>query len=99
MASRFENLSAAALWFDDWLGEAALPMWAHAGVDPTGGLFQETLDLQGRPIEAERRARSQTRQVFVFASAKVAGYGDEWLDVAKAGWSRFVEVFRRPDHL
>ncbi len=99
MLARFDDLSAAALWFDDWLNNAALPMWAQAGVDPKGGLFHETLSLAGRPVNAERRARAQARQVFVFASAKTAGYGDRWLDVANAGWSRFVEAYRRPDGL
>src|SRR5579859_527604 len=99
MPPRFENLSAAAIWFDDWLSKAALPMWAGAGVDPKGGLFQETLSLKGQPIEANRRARSQARQVFVFATAKSAGYGDRWLEVAKTGWTRFVELYRRADGL
>ena len=48
---------------------------ASAGVDPVGGLFQEALSLEGRPIDAPRRARAQARQVFAFASAASAGYG------------------------
>jgi mannose-1-phosphate guanylyltransferase/mannose-6-phosphate isomerase len=99
MPPRFETLSAAAAWYDAWLGEAALPLWAGAGVDPVGGLFQEALSTEGRPVEAPRRARAQARQVFVFASAAAAGYGERWLPVARTGWTRFVAAYRRPDGL
>jgi mannose-1-phosphate guanylyltransferase / mannose-6-phosphate isomerase len=99
MSPRFDSLPAAAAWYQAWLSEAALPLWASAGVDPVGGLFQETLSLEGRPIEAPRRVRAQARQVFVFASAAQAGYGAQWLAVAKAGWARFAPVYRRPDGL
>ena len=99
MPAPFDTLSAAAAWYDAWLAEAALPLWASAGVDPAGGLFQETLSLDGRPVEAPRRARAQARQVFVFASAVGAGYGERWLSVARDGWARFVQAYRRPDGL
>ena len=99
MAPRFDSLADAAAWYAAWLREAALPLWASAGVDPAGGLFHETLSPDGRPVEAPRRARAQARQVFVFASAASAGYGAEWLAVARRGWARFVEVYRRPDGL
>ncbi len=99
MSPRFDTLSAAAGWYDSWLKEAALPLWASVGVDPGNGLFQETLSIEGHLIEAPRRARAQARQVFVFASAVTAGYGDQWLSVAKAGWARFVQAYRRPDGL
>jgi mannose-6-phosphate isomerase len=99
MLRRFDTLSAAARWYDAWLAEAALPLWAGAGVDPAGGLFHETLSVDGAPVEAPRRARAQARQVFVFASATAAGYGDRWLPVARTGWDRFVAVYRRPDGL
>jgi len=99
MPPTFETLSAAAAWFGAWFGEAALPLWAQAGVDPVGGLFQETLSVAGTPVEAPRRARAQARQVFVFASAAAAGYGPQWLVVAQTGWARFAAAYRRPDGL
>lgn len=99
MPAPFASLPQAAAWYDAWLGKAALPLWADAGVDPVGGLFHETLSVEGRPVEAPRRARAQARQVFVFASAARAGYGDRWLEVAKTGWGRFVAACRRPDGL
>jgi mannose/cellobiose epimerase-like protein (N-acyl-D-glucosamine 2-epimerase family) len=99
MLPTFDTLSAAAQWYEAWLAEAALPLWAGVGVDPMGGLFQETLSVAGAPIEAPRRARAQARQVYVFASAAGAGYGGQWLPVARAGWDRFVAVYRRADGL
>jgi mannose-1-phosphate guanylyltransferase/mannose-6-phosphate isomerase len=99
MSATFDNLPAAARWYEAWLAEAALPLWAGAGVDPVGRLFQETLSVSGAPVEAPRRARAQARQVYVFASAAAAGYGARWLPVARAGWDRFVAVYRRPDGL
>ena len=104
MREPFDTLPAAAAWYRAWLSEAALPLWAGAGVDPPnpdggGGLFQETLSHDGRPVEAPRRARAQARQVFVFAQAATDGYGGRWLDVARTGWARFVAAYRRPDGL
>jgi mannose-1-phosphate guanylyltransferase / mannose-6-phosphate isomerase len=99
MRASFDTLPAAAAWYDAWLREAALPLWAGAGVDPVGGLFQESLSVEGRPVEAPRRARAQARQVFVFASAANAGFGPQWLEVALKGWTRFVKAYRRGDGL
>jgi mannose-1-phosphate guanylyltransferase/mannose-6-phosphate isomerase len=99
MPATFDNIAAAAAWYDAWLAEAALPLWASAGVDSGRGLFQEALSIAGAPVEAPRRARAQARQVYVFASAATAGYGARWLDVAQTGYGRFVEVYRRPDGL
>jgi mannose-1-phosphate guanylyltransferase/mannose-6-phosphate isomerase len=99
MSALFDTLAAAAAWYSAWLRDAALPLWASAGVDSAGGLFHEALSVDGAPVEGPRRARAQARQVFVFASAVTAGYGDQWLPVAKTGWARFVEAYRRPDGL
>lgn len=99
MPPRFDALSDARVWYDAWLRDAALPLWASVGVDPVGGLFQESLSIDGRPVEATRRARAQARQVFVYASAMRAGYGDQWLATARDGWARFVTAYRRPDGL
>ena len=98
-APPFDTLQGAARWYEAWLGEAALPLWADAGVDPVGGLFQEKLSPDGTPVEAPRRARSQARQVFVFAEAARAGYGARCLEVARTGWVRFLAAYGRPDGL
>ncbi len=93
------TLGEAARWYDAWLREAALPLWAGAGVDPANGLFQEALSTDGAPHEAPRRLRAQARQVFVLASAANAGYGARWLAIARAGYARLSELYRRPDGL
>ena len=57
MPAPFDTLAAAAAWYDAWLREAALPLWASAGVDPRGGLFQETSrggDGNNRSLYAHR---------------------------------------------
>jgi mannose-6-phosphate isomerase len=99
MAAPFSTLAEAARWFSAWLAEAALPLWAQAGVDPKHGLFQEALTAHGAPADLPRRARAQARQVFVFATVANAGFGAGWLDVARRGYIRFAEVYRRPDGL
>jgi mannose-6-phosphate isomerase len=99
MAAPFTTLHEAAAWYRAWLGEAALPLWADAGVDRTHGLFHEALDVEGGPVELPRRARAQARQVFVFATAAAEGLGEGWRGVAEAGYRRFVAVYRQPDGL
>ena len=99
MPATFDNIAAAAAWYDAWLGQAALPLWSSTGVDLAHGLFHEALSVEGVPVEGPRRARAQARQVFVFASAATAGYGAQWLPAAQAGYARFLEVYRRSDGL
>src|SRR5262245_38694267 len=99
MAAPFETLPQAARWLEAWLAEAALPLWATAGVDRSHGLFHEALSVGGDPIELPRRARAQARQVFVFATAAVEGFGAQWRVVALAGHDRFLAVYRRQDGL
>jgi mannose-6-phosphate isomerase len=99
MAAPFQTLPEAARWYEAWLTEAALPLWAEAGVDRAHGLFHEALTPDGRPVDLPRRARTQARQAFVFATAANEGFGAGWLGVALAGYPRFVEIYRRPDGL
>ncbi|HEY0437160.1 MAG TPA: AGE family epimerase/isomerase, partial [Phenylobacterium sp.] len=99
MPTSFTSTAQAALWFADWLRQAALPLWAGAGLDRGHGLFQETLSVAGAPVEAPRRARAQARQVFVFATAATAGLGSQWLAIAHDGYARFLRRYRRPDGL
>ncbi|MET0274909.1 MAG: AGE family epimerase/isomerase [Phenylobacterium sp.] len=98
MTPRFRTLDEAAAWYHGWLKDAALPLWAKAGVDSLGG-FHEALTPDGRPYEAPRRARVQTRNVYVYASASTAGLEGDWLPIAVRAFDRFMAQYRRPDRL
>jgi len=95
----FQTLSAAAGWYREWLSQAALPLWASAGVDPQTGAFQEALTPHGEPVAAPRRARVQARQAFVFAAVARAGLGERWLATAERGHDLYRARYRRPDGL
>lgn len=88
-----------AAWYHDWLFEAALPLWARAGVDPATGGFHEALAPDGTPTPSPRRARVQARQVYVFAEAGRLGWGGDWRALVERGTERYVRDFRRPDGL
>ena len=67
-------LQVQARALKDWLIEAALPYWEKHGIDNEGG-FYEDLHLDGTPnIEAVRRVRVQSRQIFVYAKAANRGW-------------------------
>jgi mannose-6-phosphate isomerase len=96
---RFADLGEAAAWVSAWVRTAALPLWATAGVDPATGGFREALTWTGEPADPRRRARVQTRQAFVFATAAADGVPGPWLATAKAGMGFFLAHARRPDGL
>jgi mannose-1-phosphate guanylyltransferase/mannose-6-phosphate isomerase len=98
-APAFQSLTAAAAWYDAWLREAALPLWAGSGVDPRTGGFLEAITVEGAPVEAPRRARVQARQVFVYASAAKAGFGEAWREVAVRGFEFYSAHYLRTDGL
>ncbi len=98
-APAFTTLSEAAGWFEAWLRDGALPLWASAGVDRTRGGFHEALTPDGRPHRTMRRGRVQARQVWVFATASQQGTLGDWRDVASQGFDLFVSDYRRPDGL
>lgn len=91
----FRSLPEAARWYDAWLGAAALPLWAGAGVDPETGGFLEALTVEGAPVDAPLRARVQARQAFVFAEASARD--PRLLAVAGRGFGFFQQHFRRAD--
>ena len=69
-------LQAQARLLKDWLIDAALPFWALNGVDSNGG-FYEDLHLDRSPnVNAIRRVRVQSRQIFVYAEATRLGWFD-----------------------
>lgn len=82
--------------FGDWMRTAALPLWATLGVH-TDGAFVEALTLDGRPEERRRRARVQSRQIFVFCRAGALGWRGPWRERAEAGLDHFLAAYVRPD--
>ena len=82
--------------FADWMRTAALPLWSTLGVDDLGG-FVEALDLDGRAAQMKRRARVQTRQIFVFCRAGQLGWSGPWRDRVEAGLVRLFQAYVRPD--
>ncbi len=89
--AEFDRLPEAASALEAWLRDEALPVWSTAGVDAGRGSFHESLTPDGRPAGEQRRARVQSRQVWVFATAALSGFGDGYADVARRG----VEFYRR----
>lgn len=60
-----------------WAIDHALPLWAGAGYDRTGGGFHERLHLDGTAdADAPRRLVVQARQIYVYAHASVLGWFD-----------------------
>lgn len=82
--------------FNDWLSQAALPIWREAGFDAVTGGFVETIDMKGQPTRADRRARVQPRQVYCFAEAGRRGWQGDWQTVAASGIAYFDRVYLQP---
>ncbi|KQW83005.1 AGE family epimerase/isomerase [Brevundimonas sp. Root1279] len=82
--------------FGDWMRTAALPIWSTLGVHADGS-FVEALTLQGRPQETRRRARVQTRQLFVLCRAGALGWQGPWRERVETGLDRFLAGYVRPD--
>lgn len=96
------SLSAAATQRDrlkNWLLGQAFPLWWQQGYDHARGGFHEKLDQQGQPVEANRRARVQARQVYSYAVAGRLGWDGPAQTAVQEGLRLFLERFQRPDGL
>lgn len=96
------SLTAAATQRDrlkNWLLGQAFPLWWQQGYDHARGGFHEKLDQQGQPVEANRRARVQARQVYSYAVAGRLGWDGPAQTAVKEGLRLFLERFQRPDGL
>lgn len=82
--------------FGDWMRSAALPLWSTLGVHPDGS-FVEALTPEGRPHETRRRARVQSRQIFVLCRAGALGWRGPWRALAETGLDRFLDRYLRSD--
>lgn len=69
-----------------WRAEAALPLWAGAGIDPETRTAWEGLDHEGAPLRMlNRRQRVQFRQANVFARSDDA-------QLRALGWQMFCHT-------
>ena len=93
----FADLAEAAGWFDIWLRASALPLWWASGADHLAGGYREALNIDGRPVNAPRRSRVQTRQTYVYATAGLIGWDGPWRQAAWHGMDYFLARYRRPD--
>lgn len=82
--------------FGDWMRTAALPLWATLGACADGA-FVEALTAGGRPAGDRRRARVQSRQIFVFCRAGARGWQGPWREQVEAGLDRFLTDYVRSD--
>lgn len=82
-----------------WLMNDALPVWWSVGADRAGGGFHEAIDLAGRPVRAERRARVQARQIFTYAVGGELGWTGPWREAVAHGLEYFIGRYRRSDGL
>lgn len=90
------DFDAAARAFADWMRLRALPMWSTLGLGADGG-FAESLSLSGRPTSTSRRARVQTRQIYVYAKAGLLGWQGDWRAIVATSLHRLRASYLRPD--
>lgn len=93
------DLVAWASRYDAWLRTSALPLWWTLGADHRNGGFHESLDARAAPGASPRRARVQTRQAYVYATAAHLGWPGPWRQAAEHGLDFFLSRYARPDGL
>jgi len=81
-----------------WLCDAAYPLWATKGVDPSGG-FHERVAQDGKPLIEPRRSRVNPRQAYCFAVAHSLGWRGDSATLIRHALDYFVARYRRPDGL
>lgn len=93
-----QQLGQLASRLNEWLFESALPLWWEAGADHSRGGFEELLDLDGHPPpQVPRRARVQSRQSYVYATAGTMGWSGPWREAAPHGIDYLIRHYRQSD--
>lgn len=82
-----------------WLKSHALPLWWEHGADHLNGGFHEALNGFAKPVGSVRRARVQTRQIFVYSTAGLLGWEGPWQEAVGHGLEFFLKRFQRSDGL
>lgn len=88
------ELKAAAGGLLHWLMEDALPLWWTIGADHERGGFHEAIASDGRPVNANRRARVQARQIYSYATGGRLGWRGPWRHAMDYGLSFFLGRYR-----
>ncbi|WP_417691591.1 AGE family epimerase/isomerase [Roseibium sp.] len=91
--ARSTLLSSHSSLLKSWLFDAALPTWWAHGADHERGGFHESLNLDGSPTNASRRARVQPRQAYCYAHAGRLGWSGPWEAAARHGLDYFESTF------
>ena len=69
---------------------SALPYWADAAIDPTGGVY-EFLEMDGTPInDVVRRVRVQARFAYVYAHASTLGWFEDAKTISDHAWNYLI---------
>ena len=68
------SLADATAALQDWLFEAALPLWWRAGADRGSGGFHEAIAFDGTASSEPRRARTITRLAYCYCTAGRLGW-------------------------
>ncbi len=93
------GLAALVVDLRAWLARDALPLWWTRGADHERGGFHEALGMDGEPVAANRRARVQARQIYVYATAGGLGWDGPWRQAVAHGLDFFLAKYRRADGL
>lgn len=81
----------------DWLFDKALPLWGGIGTDHHEGGYFETIGLDGRPSNADRRTRVVGRQIFTFATAGSLGWRGPAAELVEHGVDYLLGNCLNPD--
>ncbi len=85
------RIDAAIEKLKDWFIGGALPLWAAACADSSGG-FYETLSFDGAGLPGRRRVRVQCRQIHTFTVAAERGWLAAGEAIAARGFDRLLET-------
>lgn len=91
-----KGFSANAATFALWMKHKALPLWSTLGRGSLG-LFLEAIEPDKGPVSRPVRARTQTRQVYVYSRAGALGWSGPWETVSQEGLLAFCNFNGRPD--
>jgi mannose/cellobiose epimerase-like protein (N-acyl-D-glucosamine 2-epimerase family) len=99
-SGRDDQLAKQYFAYENWLFNAALPLWGGAGVDFEHGGFYEKFDQRGRVVpDVPRRTRVVSRQIYSFAAAGRMGWDGDWAAIVNHGAAALFDRCIREDGL